>query len=219
MMVARGIAALLSAALVAIASAEDPGQGPASSTNNILENLEEAGDYSILIMLLEKAGLSDTVAEYDGLTLFAPTDDAFGTSNLLGYLLFLADPDALTHFLLYHAVDGAILSSDLDDGMVVPTLYEGEDGFEDVVIGVGGGNVMVNTASVVEADVISNNGVVHGIGTVLIYPMKWYTFLYATRLGPNFSTLFQVLEAIGGPPPEDDTTLFGKRSFTRCGLV
>ncbi|EJK44880.1 hypothetical protein THAOC_36547, partial [Thalassiosira oceanica] len=181
-----------------------------NSTNNIMENLEEAGDYSTLILLLTFAGLDSVIAEHDGLTLFAPTDDALQAlpGGLLAYLMFI-EPDLLTDVLLYHAADGVVLSSDLEDGMLVPTLFEGEDGFEDVVIGVGGGEVTVNSASVVEADVICSNGVFHGIGTAL-NPLKWNTTLLGV-LGPEYSTLVQALMAVGGGPPpifEGNTTLF-----------
>lgn len=96
-------------------------------------------------------------------TVFAPTNQAF--DNLaadLGTDLngILALPN-LADVLLYHVVQGTVLSTDLSNGLV-PTL-EGNDILVDLTT-----NVMINDAMVTLADVTADNGVVHVLDKVLI---------------------------------------------------
>jgi uncharacterized surface protein with fasciclin (FAS1) repeats len=96
-------------------------------------------------------------------TVFAPTNDAFDTLAVaLGTDIdgILALPN-LADVLLYHVVDGEVLSTDLVNGPV-PTL-NGQDVIVDLTDG-----VMINDATVTLADVLADNGVVHVIDGVLI---------------------------------------------------
>ncbi|HLV43302.1 MAG TPA: fasciclin domain-containing protein [Brumimicrobium sp.] len=95
-------------------------------------------------------------------TVFAPTDAAF-TTFITDAGITAADllADAgLSNILLYHTVGAEVLSGDLTNGAV--TTLNGED----VTIDLSNG-VMVNDASVVTADVQTENGVVHAIDKVL----------------------------------------------------
>jgi transforming growth factor-beta-induced protein len=104
--------------------------------------------------------LTDPLAQY---TVFAPTDQAF--DNLAAALStdlngILALPN-LADVLLYHVVDGTVLSTDLSNGLV-PTL-EGNSVLVDLTSG-----VMINNATVTTPDVTADNGVVHIIDAVLL---------------------------------------------------
>src|SRR5210317_1583391 len=44
---------------------------------NIVEVAADAGQFSILIEAAQKAGLAEYLSTQDGITVFAPTDDAF----------------------------------------------------------------------------------------------------------------------------------------------
>lgn len=104
--------------------------------------------------------LTNPLAE---LTVFAPTDQAFDElATELGTDIngILALPN-LSDILLYHVLDGIVMSSSLSNGLV-PTL-EGNDVLVDVSAG-----VKINDATVTMADVMSDNGVVHVIDAVLI---------------------------------------------------
>jgi len=104
--------------------------------------------------------LTDPLASY---TVFAPTDDAFiDLADALGTDLngILALPN-LADILLYHVVDGQILSGDLVDGPL--ETLNGEDVQVDTTSG-----IMINTATVILADVMADNGVVHVIDEVLV---------------------------------------------------
>ena len=96
-------------------------------------------------------------------TVFAPTNEAFDDlAAALGTDLdgLLALPN-LADVLLYHVVDGVVLSTDLVNGSV--TTLNGQDVVVDLTSG-----VMINTATVILADVLADNGVVHVIDEVLI---------------------------------------------------
>ncbi len=104
--------------------------------------------------------LTDPLASY---TVFAPTDAAFtDLATALGTDLngILALPN-LANILLYHVVSGETLSSDLENGALM--TLNGEDVQVDLSSG-----VMINTATVILADVMADNGVVHVIDEVLV---------------------------------------------------
>lgn len=104
--------------------------------------------------------LTDPFAEY---TVFAPTDAAFTTYITDAGITaadLLANP-SLGDILLYHVLGTEVISSDLTNGLVM-TLNGA-----DVNIDLSNG-VMVNNATVLTADVLVDNGVVHAIDKVLI---------------------------------------------------
>jgi len=100
---------------------------------------------------------------FASLTVFAPTDAAFDqlatdlNTDLNGVL---ASPN-LTEILLYHVVDGTVLSSQLTNGSV-PTL-NGQTVEVDLTNG-----TMINSSNVILADVNAQNGVVHAIDKVML---------------------------------------------------
>ena len=103
--------------------------------------------------------LSDPYTEY---TVFAPTDQAFtDLANDLGVTLndILALPN-LADILLYHVVDGEVVSTALTNGTI--TTLEGGDILVDLSMG-----VMINDAEVTTPDVQADNGVVHVVNKVL----------------------------------------------------
>ena len=84
----------------------------------------------------------------------------------MDYLLLPENKDELAGILKYHVVAANALSSTLTN-TDLPTLEDGET----VVIGVSPeGDVKVNDASVIIADIISSNGIVHVIDQVLLPP-------------------------------------------------
>ena len=102
-------------------------------------------------------------------TVFAPVNAAFRPFAADGTLdALLADPSGmLTDILLYHVVDGKVMSTDLTDGMTAPTLGGGT-----LTFSVSDAGVMVNDANVVAADIEVSNGVIHVIDSVLQPPAE-----------------------------------------------
>lgn len=116
-----------------------------------------AGIFETLVAALGAADLVGTLAAEGPFTVFAPTDEAFADlpEGLVPCLLETKNMGALTSILTYHVVPGAVYAADLESGMTPATLNN-----ETVAIDVGSG-VMVNEASVIQADVMATNGVVH----------------------------------------------------------
>jgi len=112
-----------------------------------------------LTAALAKAGLVEAVDSLPGITIFAPTNAAF---NAVGWRTLPVD--VLSQVLLYHVVPDAVAySNTLFNGLSVKTLQGGN-----IAIGVSAGGVTANGASVVLADVLVKNGVVHVIDEVLL---------------------------------------------------
>ncbi len=130
----------------------------------------DPAEFTVLLTALETAGLVDALNGEGPLTVFAPTDEAFG--NLLAALDITAEEllarDDLADILLYHVVSGDFPASVVIDAAPItdlPTLNESAT----LNIAVVDGNVVVNdSATVVTADVFASNGVVHVINAVLI---------------------------------------------------
>ncbi|MBP1910203.1 fasciclin domain-containing protein [Methanolobus bombayensis] len=132
---------------------------------NIVETAVAAGSFDTLVTAVQAAGLAETLSGEGPFTVFAPTDEAFaalpeGTLDEL-----LEDEEALTSVLTYHVVAGKAMSGDLSDMMVLETLQG-----EEVTIYITDGNVMVNDANVVQADIETSNGVIHVIDKVILPP-------------------------------------------------
>jgi transforming growth factor-beta-induced protein len=126
---------------------------------NLVEAAQLAGDFSTLTGAVTSAGLADTLSKADAnLTVFAPTNAAFAK------LSAVPSGDALKNVLLYHVVSGKVLSTDLKAG-AVPTLLTGKSVSVDLSNG-----VKINTATVTAADIVTTNGVIHVIDSVLIPP-------------------------------------------------
>ena len=102
-------------------------------------------------------------------TVFAPTDDAFAAVDAMVLAAIIADvPNLLTPLLQYHVVPELIFSRQItEEGLESATTLEGSD----LTFVTDGTTVMVNGATVIAADILARNGVVHVIDGVLV-PMS-----------------------------------------------
>ena len=121
-------------------------------------------DFSILVAALAKAELVEALQAEGPFTAFAPTNAAF--EALLGELGITAEEllgqPQLADVLLYHVVSGAVLSTDLQNGMTAETL-----GGQSITVDLTDG-VKINKSAVEIADIQASNGVIHVIDSVLI---------------------------------------------------
>jgi uncharacterized surface protein with fasciclin (FAS1) repeats len=137
---------------------------PAPPTNTILDIVVNSADHNTLEAAVLAAGLQGALAGPGPLTVFAPTDAAFAALPAGTIETLLADPTgALTQVLLYHAVSGVAMSTDLSDGMMVTTLQG-----QDITVTINANGVFINDAQVIVADILADNGVVHVIDAVLV---------------------------------------------------
>jgi len=118
--------------------------------------------FKTLVAAVQAANLVDTLKSPGPFTVFAPNDQAFaklppGTIHTL-----LQNIPQLTRILKYHVVPGKLMQADLAE-MGTVTSVEGstikiscEHGFE------------VKNATVLAADIIADNGVIHVLDTVIL---------------------------------------------------
>jgi uncharacterized surface protein with fasciclin (FAS1) repeats len=137
---------------------------PPQPTNTILDIVVNSADHNTLEAAVVAAGLQSALSGTGPLTVFAPTDAAFAALPAGVLDALLADPTgALTQVLLYHAVGGLALSTDLADGMMITTIQG-----QDITVTINANGVFINDAQVIVADIIADNGVVHVIDAVLV---------------------------------------------------
>ncbi|WP_445397909.1 fasciclin domain-containing protein [Streptomyces sp. LE64] len=118
---------------------------------------------STLVAAVKQAGLVDTLNKAEGITVFAPTNDAFAKIPKADLDKVLADKKALTDILIYHVVGRNLTPEQLENGSF-ETLQKG------VVTTSGSGkSYKVNdTANVVCGNVSTSNATVHIVDTVLM---------------------------------------------------
>ncbi|TVR97670.1 MAG: fasciclin domain-containing protein [Rhodospirillales bacterium] len=135
---------------------------------DIVDTAVAAGQFSTLVAAVQAAGLVETLKGEGPFTVFAPTDEAFAKlpEGTVASLLQPENRDQLVSVLTYHVVAGAITSDAAVPGETVQVdTVQGQP----ISITVSDGTVMVNEkASVVTADVMASNGVIHVIDTVIL---------------------------------------------------
>ena len=132
---------------------------------DIVETAQEAGSFQTLLTAAEAAGLVDTLKSEGPFTVFAPTDEAFAKlpEGTVESLLKPENQDQLKAILTYHVVPGKTMSSDLAGKQVEVESVEGSA----LSIDATGDNVMVDDATVTQADIETDNGVIHVIDAVI----------------------------------------------------
>lgn len=126
------------------------------------------GRFTTLLAAIEAAGLSDTVAGLDGVTILAPSNDAFAASmEALGInpMDVMANPELLTGILTYHILPEQLFFRNLTSGPAVTTV-QGEDVQFDLTDGV----FTVNGVNISDVDNLGSNGIVHVIDGILLPP-------------------------------------------------
>ena len=147
---------------------------PPAPTQSIVQIASGDPNFSTLVSLVQKAGLVEAISASGGpFTVFAPTNEAFAKLAKAApatYAAVLADPALLAKVLTYHVVAGDIKSAQAiavaqQNGTV--KALEGEP----ISLSLKDGKLTLNGgATVVTADILATNGVIHVIDTVIIPP-------------------------------------------------
>ena len=138
----------------------------ADSNEDIPTNAAATGVHESLVAALAQAELVSTLEGPGPFTVFAPTDDAFAAANI--DLVALDTPEGketLTDILLYHVYSGSVPASAVTDGMMAEMVNGDKVAFTN-----DGTTVTVGGATVITADVIASNGIIHVIDKVLMPP-------------------------------------------------
>lgn len=129
---------------------------------NLVEATEQAGTFTTLIKAIQAAELAEILTGPGPYTVFAPTDEAFAKLPE-GTLESLIDNiPKLKRIVSYHVAFGDVRAEDLME------IGEAET-FEGSVLAIDSSDgIKVNDAKVLQTDILTDNGVIHVIDTVLI---------------------------------------------------
>jgi transforming growth factor-beta-induced protein len=118
--------------------------------------------FTTLVSALSGAGLVPALSDPKAtLTVFAPTNDAFAQLSSV--------PEDLKPILLYHVLGSTVYASQVATGYA-KTLSAYMTNPMDIYINTASGVKINNSATVVLADVVGTNGVIHVIDKVLLPP-------------------------------------------------
>ena len=144
----------------------------------VFDIIAESSAHDTLEIAITTAGLVDALSGDGPFTVFAPTDAAFAAVEPELFQTIL-NSDLLTPILLHHVHnEGAVLSTDLENGMMVSTLFE--DNL--LITQENDSTFKVDNATIIITDIIAANGVVHVIDAVLIPEI------------PEGTTVFDIIE-------------------------
>lgn len=132
---------------------------------NITDMTAEGETFETLNTLLADAGLSEALKAQGPFTVFAPTDEAFEKLGEDAVRELSENPTQLRQLLLYHIALDEVTTEDAL-AMETPRTALGSE----VTVRNSGDDIQVNEATIVEANLVASNGVIHAIDTVLMPP-------------------------------------------------
>ncbi len=129
---------------------------------DIVETAVAAGSFKTLVAAVTAANLVDTLKGNGPFTVFAPTDEAFDKLPAGTVQALLADIPTLTSILTYHVVPGLVMAADVVKLSSAKTVQG-----QTVSIDTSNG-VQIDGAHVTQADIVTSNGVIHVIDSVIL---------------------------------------------------
>ena len=144
------------------------------ASGNLVETAQGNENLSYLVAAVVRASQGNTnvanvLASTQGLTVFAPTNQAFINAGFPTIAsIQAADPEVLTSILTYHVVAARAFSSDLTNNQTLGTVQGGT-----LLVNIGNqvtikGRANASASAVVAPNVLATNGVVHVIDQVLL---------------------------------------------------
>lgn len=136
-----------------------------SYKKDIVDTAVGAGSFNTLVAAVQAADLVDTLKSEGPFTVFAPTDDAFAKlpAGTVEDLLKPENKEKLQTILLYHVVPGKVAAVEVVKLSSAKTAND-----MNLAVKVDGDAVMVNDAQVIQTDIMTSNGIIHVIDTVMI---------------------------------------------------
>ncbi len=144
------------------------GEGGSLTLDSIVDIAVGDENFTILVEAAQKAGLTDALTD-DGLTVFAPTNEAFealfvdlGVDSVDDLTV-----EQLTPILKYHVVPDELDSAAALEVSMGSGQVETLGGFANIEV-VADELTIDDRATVVEADIMASNGIIHVIDAVLL---------------------------------------------------
>lgn len=158
-------ALILTGLTASLTSLADVGNNSMSEQTDIVDTAIAAGQFSTLAAALDAADLVTTLKGDGPFTVFAPTDEAFAKlpAGTVESLLKPENRDQLVAILTYHVVPGKVMAKDVVNLSEASTVNG-----SNVSIMVMNEKVRINDATVIAADLVTSNGVIHVVDTVIL---------------------------------------------------
>lgn len=198
----------LAASMISLASCKkDSDPEVVTTTNTITDVVVNTPNYSVLKEAVVKAGLAATLSGTGPFTVFAPDNTAFSRAGITSATVSALPAADLSALLLYHTIGAKILASGVPAGPNAKVITAGGDS---VFVTRNASGVYVNGIKVVEADIASDNGVIHRLSKALNKP---FGNIVATAQAPG-SGLDSLVKAIvrANNAPGGDPTLINTLS-------
>ena len=133
---------------------------------NLSDSLARNPSLSTFSSLVAQGGLSETLKLEGPFTVFAPTNEAFKAVPAATMADLSKHPEKLKAVVSYHIAAGKLLAADIKNSS--SQSLQGSN----LGLSKAGDYVIVESATVVAADTVATNGVIHTIDTVLMPPKK-----------------------------------------------
>ncbi|XP_050309672.1 transforming growth factor-beta-induced protein ig-h3 [Anthonomus grandis grandis] len=140
-----------------------------------ISNMLKTQNFSMFQNLIEKAGLTDELDNYENATVFVPTNKAFESPEGTKLLKEIEnDPEQIKELLKYHIADGKVESLELSNNMKLNTkagkglrvnLYSTLPLFTNVI-----NRATINCAPLIHFDKKTCGSIVHQVNRILVPP-------------------------------------------------
>jgi transforming growth factor-beta-induced protein len=167
-----------------------------------------------LVNAIVTSGLVDLLSGGGNYTVFAPNNDAIAAADADGLVTKYLTPSWKVHLqvlLRYHVTSGTIVAADIMDGMAIPMLTVPS---EDITASVGDtvsfSGASFSNSTVIEADLIADNGVVHVVDKIFFPTQLTLNLLEASESVEGFSQVlsFIVSSGLESTLSNDTVTIF-----------
>lgn len=150
---------------LALSSVAVQAGGHAAKQKDIVDTAVSAGSFKTLVAAVKAAGLVATLKGKGPFTVFAPNDAAFAKlpKGTVETLLKPENNAKLQAILTYHVLPGKVVSSAIAGKKLSVGTVQGSEVNVDATNG-----VKIDNATVVKADIMTSNGVIHVIDTVIM---------------------------------------------------
>jgi len=182
-------------------------------SKTIYETVAADPNYSFLTAAITKAGLVNALNDdkKEGLTLFAPSNDAFMAAGFNSVADLAKIPDStLTKILLYHVLGTKIPAAQVPQASNSEVLTLNTQPI--YATRTSDNNVFINGVSVVKADIECTNGVIHNINRVLLPATG--TIVQTAINNPDLSLLVAAVLRASQGSTDVATVLSGSGPFT-----
>ena len=171
-------------------SATEPGE---ENVGDVFAVIQSDDNFATLTAALEATGLGTVLANTEETyTLFAPNNAAFEELGIETVNALLVDTDRLTDILLYHVISGQSVDSATAISLEGTNVTSANG--DSLALSLDGAALMINDATVINADVNTSNGLIHEIDTVLSPPVEVDVIATLANL-PEYSTLLSLVQA------------------------